>query len=75
MHTSAAVIEGVDCPHFFLDYNPIGFYEMTYDDDEGRCVRTRVFIDSFDSISSANWISLGRNFIRTALLPDKPTLH
>ena len=68
------ILDAVDCVDFYLDYNPIGFYEMTYDDDV-RCVRTRVYIDSFDALSPANWISLGRNFIRTAQMPERPTLH
>ena len=71
------IFDGVGCPHFFLDYHPNGFYEMIYD-DEVRCVRAQVHLHSFDDLSESNWISLGRNFVKNAILvnqTEKPTLH
>lgn len=68
------ILTAVDCPEFFLDYNPSGWFEMIYD-DEKVFMTNRIYVDSLNEISLNNWISLSRRFITTAKLPRGVTLH
>lgn len=57
------IMDALDCPEFFLERSPRGFFELIYDDGETDTEVVRVYVDSYESMSVSNWISLGRSFI------------
>lgn len=61
------------CPEFFLDADPRGFFEMTYVGE--RTHTARVHMDSWDSMSLDNWISLCQNFISASKMEPIQLLH